>query len=95
MSDTAKSLPKLRREATLYEMEGLPIYGRPGEDGKARKIDTIDQDEARICRIADHLQRRGYGVVRERNPRSGKVYHTLKAVWLGPGDPPDDPTSDA
>jgi hypothetical protein len=95
MSDATNPLPKLQREAKLYEMEGLPIYGRPGDDGKARKIDTIDQDESRIRRIADHLQRRGYGVVRERNPRAGKVYHTLKALWLGPGDPPEDPCSPA
>jgi len=94
MSDPTTTPPQLQRESKLFQMEDVPIYGRPDEDGKARKIDSIDQDESKIRRIADHLQRRGYGVVRERNPRAGKVYHTLKALWLGPGDPPDDPCAD-
>jgi hypothetical protein len=94
MSDDTKSPPKLQRESKLHEMDHVPIYGRPDDSGKARKIDSIDQDEAKIRHIADHLQRRGYGVVRERNPRAGKIYYTLKALWLGPGDPPDDPCAD-
>ena len=41
--------------------------------------------------IADRLQRRGFGVMRLRNPRAGKVFHLFKATWPGPGEPPDDP----
>lgn len=93
MKEQTKSPPKLGREAKLYEMDGVPVYGRPDDSGKVKKLDSIDQDESRIRRIADHLQRRGYGVVRERNPRAGKVFFTLKALWLGRGEPPDDPFS--
>jgi hypothetical protein len=61
------------------------------ERGKPSKLDAIDQDEAKIRDIADRLQRRGFGVMRKRDPRAGKVYHTLRASWVGKGDPPDDP----
>ncbi len=91
MSHPSKSPPKLQRESKLYEMDNIALYGRLDESGKAQKIDAIDQDEAKIRHITDHLQRRGYGVVREPNPRAGKVYYTLKALWLGPADPPENP----
>ena len=93
MSEQINSLPRMKREAELYEMDGVPIYGRPDDSGKTNKLDSIDPDESKIRHIADHLQSRGYGIVRERNPRSGKVFFTMKALWIGPGDPPDDPFS--
>ena len=36
-------------------------------------------------RIADRLQRRGYGVMRQRHDRAGRVYHVFKATWVGNG----------
>jgi hypothetical protein len=55
------------------------------------KADAIDEDDAQIRAVADRLQRAGYGVLRQRNPRAGRVYHRLQAVWAGPGDPPENP----
>ncbi len=61
------------------------------QQGRPTKIDAIDQDERKIRDIADRLHRRGFGVMRQRNPRAGKVFYTLKATWAGAGEPPDDP----
>jgi hypothetical protein len=78
-------------ESTLCKVDGVPVYARMDEQGKPSLVDAIDQDEGKIRAIADRLQRRGFGVMRQRNPRAGKVFYTLKAVWAGAGDPPKDP----
>src|SRR3954467_7719168 len=79
------------KESNLTEVDGVPVYGRKDDQGRPTKIDAIDQDEAKILRMADRLQRLGFGVMRQRNPRAGKVFYTLNAVWAGTGAPPRDP----
>lgn len=81
----------MKPESKLHRVDGVQVYARLDREGLPSKIDAIDQDEAKIRDIADRLQRRGFGVTRQRNPRAGKVYYTLNAEWPGPGDPPDDP----
>ena len=78
-------------EANIHEVDGVPVYGRKDQDGMPAKIDAIDQDQRKIWAIADYLQRRGFGVMRQRSPRAGKVFYTLSATWVGDGDPPRDP----
>ncbi len=79
------------QETKLHKVDGVTVYARKDEHGRPSKVDAIDQDEAKIRDIADRLQRRGFGVVRQRNPRAGKVFYTLKATWAGRGEPPEDP----
>jgi hypothetical protein len=82
-------------ESKLHQVDGVQVYARKDEHGKPTSLDAIDQDEAKIRDIADRLFRRGFGVMRQRSPRAGKVFFLLKATWAGPGDPPDDPFADA
>jgi hypothetical protein len=63
--------------------------------GRPTKLDAIAQEEEKIRVIADRLQRRGFGVMRRRQPRSGKVFYLFEATWAGAGEPPDDPFDDA
>ena len=79
------------QESKLHEVDGVQVYARMDEQGKPSDVDAIDQDEGKIRRIADRLQRRGYGVMRQRSPRAGKVFYLFKATWAGPGEPPDHP----
>jgi hypothetical protein len=81
-------------ESQFREVDGVPVYTRPEGSGRPGQLDAIGQDETKIRDIADRLQRRGFGVLRQRNPRAGKVFYTLKAAWAGPGDPPADPFGD-
>ena len=37
------------------------------------------------------LHARGYGLMRQRQARAGRVYCLFKATWIGNGPPPDDP----
>jgi hypothetical protein len=83
-----------QQEAKLHEVEGIVVYGRKDEHGKPSILDAIDQDEEKIRSIADHLWRRGFGVMRQRSPRAGKVFHLFKATWAGLEEPPDDPFDD-
>ncbi len=80
-----------KQESKLHEVDGVQVYARRDREGKPTKLDAIDQDERKIRDIADWLQRRGFGVTRQRNPRAGKVFYTLNATWSGAGDPPEDP----
>lgn len=80
-----------QQESDLYEVHGVWVYGRRDALGRPIKIDAIDMDERKIVRIADQLQRRGYGVMRRRNPRAGKTFYVLNAVWASHGEPPEDP----
>lgn len=75
----------------LNTIDGVVVYARKDEQGKLSILDAIDQDPQKIRIIADRLWRRGFGVMRQRNPRAGKVFYLFKASWAGPGEPPDDP----
>jgi hypothetical protein len=81
-------------ETRMHAIEGVVIYARRDKQGKPALLDAIDTDERKIRAIADHLWRRGFGVMRQRNPRAGKVFYLFKAMWAEPGDPPDDPFDD-
>jgi len=78
-------------EAKLRKVEDVQLYARRDEDGKLEGLDAIDFDRGKIRRIADRLQRRGFGVVREVSKRSGQTHYRFKAIWAAPGDPPEDP----
>ena len=71
--------------------EGVQVYARKDEHGRPTKLDAIDRDETKIRQIADRLQRVGYGVLRMRSPRAGRVFHRLNATWAGRGEPPANP----
>ena len=79
------------QESKLRVVDGVQVYARKDEEGKPSSLDAIDQDEGKIRDIADRLLRRGFGVMRQRSPRAGKVFYLFKATWAGPGEPPDDP----
>jgi hypothetical protein len=83
-----------REEARLHQVDGVVVYARKDENGKPTVLDAVDTDERKIRRIADRLWRRGFGVMRQRNPRAGKTYYLFKATWTGPGEPPEDPFED-
>ncbi len=80
-----------QEETRLHQIDGVIVYARKDEHGKPAVLDAIDPDEGKIRVIADRLWRRGFGVMRQRNPRAGKVFYLFKATWAGPGEPPDDP----
>jgi hypothetical protein len=81
-------------ETGLRAIEGVQVYTRKNPEEKPAELDAIDLDKAKIDRIADRLFRRGYGVMRQRKTRAGKVRYLLKATWAGPGRPPDDPVAE-
>jgi hypothetical protein len=83
------------QESHLRVIDGVQVYARLDAQSKPSIVDAIDPDEAKIRDIADRLFRRGFGVMRERSPRAGKVFYLLKAAWTGPGDPPEDPFEQA
>ena len=91
MTQKSARLGMKTRESKLHEVDGVQVYARMDERGKPSTVDAIDQDEGKIRDIADRLQRRGFGVMRQRNPRAGKVFYTLKATWIGAGEPPENP----
>ncbi len=91
MSESSAKPGKVPPETDLHEVDGVPVYARKDARGRPTKIDAIAQDERKIRDIADRLQRLGYGVMRQRNPRAGKVFFTLKATWAGTGEPSVDP----
>ena len=92
MSEISSKTAK-EREVKTYEFNGIQVYGRKGPDGAFTELDAIDGDEKKIRDIADLLQQRGYGVMRQRQARAGRVYELFKATWIGPGAPPGDPFS--
>jgi hypothetical protein len=79
------------QESKLQVVDGVQVYARMDEEGKPSNLDAIDQNEGKIRDIADRLFRRGFGVMRQRSPRAGKVLYLFKASWVGPGEPPNDP----
>jgi hypothetical protein len=78
-------------QTKLPAFQGVQVYARNDDRGRPTKVSAIDEDDGKIRAIADRLQRAGYGVLRERNPRAGRVYHRLNATWVGPGEPPENP----
>jgi hypothetical protein len=82
------------QESKLGKFDGVTVYARRDDHGRAASLDAIEEDEDAIRTIADRLQRRGYGVMRKRDPRAGKVYYLFKAEWAGDGPPPEHPLRD-
>jgi hypothetical protein len=78
-------------EVRWHKFGQVQVYARRDDEGQLTRADAIDEDEGRIRALADQLQHAGYGVLRERVPRAGRVFHRLRALWVGPGEPPEDP----
>ncbi len=78
-------------ESKPRTIDGVQVYARKNKEDKPSEIDAIDLDRAKIDAVADRLFWRGYGVMRQKKTRAGKVHYLLKATWAGPGRPPDDP----
>lgn len=78
-------------EVKWHKLGDIQLFARRDGDGRPTRADAIDEDEGQIRAVADRLQRAGYGVHRERVPRAGRVYHRLRALWVGAGAPPEDP----
>lgn len=91
MMQQANPSEAISPESELHNVYGVVVYARKDKHGKPSTLDAIDVDEWKIRVIADLLQDRGYGVMRQRDPRAGKVFYLLKATWTGQGLPPDDP----
>ncbi len=79
------------QEVKLKTIDGVQVYARKNDEGKPAELDAIDLDGSKIETIADRLARRGYGVMRQRKSRAGKIRYLFKATWAGDGLPPDDP----
>jgi hypothetical protein len=79
------------QETKLKMIDGVQVYARKNDAEKPAELDAIDLDKAKIDAIAEGLSRRGYGVMRQRKTRAGKVRYLLKATWAGEGQPPDEP----
>jgi len=79
------------QETKLKMIDGVQVYARKNDAEKPAELDAIDLDKSKIDAIAEALSRRGYGVMRQRKTRAGKVRYLLKATWAGEGQPPDDP----
>ncbi len=79
------------QETRLKKIDGVQVYARKNEADKPAELDAIDPDKSKIDAIAEALARRGYGVMRQRKTRAGKVRYLFKATWAGDGQPPDDP----
>ena len=80
-----------KEETKLMMIDGVQVYARKNDADKPAVLDAIDLDESKIEAIADMLARRGYGVIRQRKPRAGKVRYLFHATWAGDGPPPDEP----
>lgn len=78
-------------EVKLCKIEGVQVYSRKNEQGKPTRLDGQGEDEGKIRRISDTLQRRGFGVMRQTHHQAGKVRYRFHAQWVREGDPPDNP----
>ena len=56
------------RKSSCTRSTASQVYARKDDAGKPTIVDAIDQDERKIRDIADRLWRRGFGVMRQRNP---------------------------
>jgi hypothetical protein len=79
------------QESKLKMIDGVQVYARKNDADKPAELDAIDPDRSKIEAIAEEVSRRGYGVMRQRKVRAGKVRYLFKATWAGEGQPPDDP----
>jgi hypothetical protein len=82
-------------ETHWYKFGAVQVYARRDAAGRVHKADAIDEECDQIRGLADQLQNAGYGVLRERVSRSGRVYYRMRALWAGPGDPPLNPPGSA
>ena len=73
----------------------MQVYARKDRGPAHARSTRSTRTSRKIRDIADRLQRRGFGVMRQRDHRAGKVFYLLKATWAGAGEPPDDPFGDA
>ena len=78
-------------ETKLKKIDGVQVYARKNDADKPAVLDAIDLDKSKIDAIADKLARRGYGVMRQRKARAGKVRYLFQATRDGDGQPPDEP----
>lgn len=78
-------------ETRWYKFGDVQVYARRDDAGRVPKADAIDEDLDQIRGLAHQLQQAGYGVLRERVPRAGRVYYRLRAHWAGRGIPPSSP----
>jgi hypothetical protein len=78
-------------ETKLKKVDGVQVYARKNDAEKPAELDAIDLDKSKIDAIAEKLSKLGYGVMRQRKKRAGKVRYLFKATWAGLGQPPDDP----
>lgn len=53
----------LSRETKIDVFQGVQVHHRKDAQGQFTGLDAIDEDERKICQIADRLQRHGYGVI--------------------------------
>jgi hypothetical protein len=83
-----------QQEPLLRTIDGVVVYARKDEHGRPSLIDAIDRDQPKITSIADRLWRRGFGVMRTKSHRAGKVFYLFRAAWPGPREPPEDPFED-
>jgi hypothetical protein len=95
MADPTRGEPLNNGDAKWHKVGAVQVFARRDGRGRPVKADAVDEDDQQIRAIADQLQRAGYGIARQRNPRAGRVYHRLQAVWTGPGDPPENPFATA
>jgi hypothetical protein len=94
MSHNSRKPGTTPQESKVHKTRGIQVFGREGPDGRYANLDAIDVDENKIRYVADILQRRGFGVMRRSQARSGKVYYLFKATWAGTGEPPELPFED-
>ncbi len=78
-------------DAKWHKVDGVQVFARRDGRGQPTKVDAIDEDDEAIRITADRLQRAGYGVRRVRVARAGRIFHRLQALWVAPGDPPENP----
>ena len=78
-------------EIKWHKFGPVQLYARRDENGKAVKADAIDEDEEQVKAVADHLQKVGYGVMRERACR-GRAVSSIACGPSGPA-PGSHPTS--
>jgi|GEM_PF-3191308 len=83
--------PRTGGESKWHAFGKVQLYARRDAAGRPTKVDAISEDPEQVRALADRLQGAGYGVLRERVPRAGRVYYRLRALWAGPGDPAENP----
>jgi hypothetical protein len=93
--ERATDMGIVKEETKLTKIDGVQVYARKNDVGRPTVLDAIDLDESKIEAIADKLALRGYGVMRQRKSRAGKVHYLFQATWAGDGPPPDEPFAGA